>query len=105
MFFSEKAPFSIPNKSAINNKSLRSLNRQIRDEYQKLIPSLKLKLYFVFGKQETGMDILDEELTEFDDLIIADFTDIYNNLPLKVNLLFLFCFEFYVERFSLKLSE
>ncbi|CAG5110016.1 Oidioi.mRNA.OKI2018_I69.chr2.g4469.t1.cds [Oikopleura dioica] len=70
-------------KSAINNKKLRSFNRQIRNEYQKLIPDWKLKLYFVFGKKDAGMDLLYKELEEFDDLIIADFNDIYNNLPLK----------------------
>lgn len=71
-------------KSAINNKKLRSFNRQIRNEYQKLIPDQKIKLYFVFGKKEVGMELLYQELEEFDDLIIADFNDVYNNLPLKV---------------------
>ena len=45
---------------------------------------MKLKLYFVFGKRPTGMDALQKELEEFDDLIIANFSDEYNNLPLKV---------------------
>jgi len=46
---------------------------------------MKLKLYFVFGKKKTGMDALQKELDQFDDLIIANFSDEYNNLPLKVN--------------------
>ena len=71
-------------KSAIGNKNLRSFNRRIRDEYQKLLPGMKLKLYFVFGKRPTGMEALEKELAEFDDLIIANFSDEYNNLPLKV---------------------
>jgi len=45
---------------------------------------MKLKLYFVFGKRPNGMEILQKELEQFDDLIIANFTDEYNNLPLKV---------------------
>jgi hypothetical protein len=45
---------------------------------------MKLKLYFVFGRRPTGMDALQNELEEFDDLIIANFSDEYNNLPLKV---------------------
>lgn len=45
---------------------------------------MKLKLYFVFGKRPRGMEILQKELEQFDDLIIANFTDEYNNLPLKV---------------------
>ena len=45
---------------------------------------MKLKLYFVFGKRPTGMDALEKELEQFDDLIIANFSDEYNNLPLKV---------------------
>ena len=45
---------------------------------------MKLKLYFVFGKRPTGMEALEKELAEFDDLIIANFSDEYNNLPLKV---------------------
>ncbi|CBY08085.1 unnamed protein product [Oikopleura dioica] len=44
---------------------------------------MKLKLYFVFGKRPNGMEILQKELEQFDDLIIANFTDEYNNLPLK----------------------
>ncbi|CBY15544.1 unnamed protein product [Oikopleura dioica] len=44
---------------------------------------MKLKLYFVFGKRKTGMDALQKELDQFDDLIIANFSDEYNNLPLK----------------------
>ena len=30
------------------------------------------------------MDALEKELEEYDDLIIANFSDEYNNLPLKV---------------------
>jgi len=51
---------------------------------------MKLKLYFVFGKSSIGMDDLEKELIEFDDLIIANFSDEYNNLPLKVNKLHIF---------------
>lgn len=79
----EKNEIPIFIKSAIGNKNLRSFNRQIRDEYQKLVPGMKLKLYFVFGGRPTGMDALQNELEEFDDLIIANFRDEYNNLPLK----------------------
>ena len=47
---------------------------------------MKLKLYFVFGKRPTGMDALEKELEENDDLIVANFSDEYNNLPLKVKI-------------------
>jgi len=81
----EKNEIPIFIKSAIGNKNLRSFNRSIRDEFQKLVPGMKLKLYFVFGKRKTGMDALQKELDQFDDLIISNFSDEYNNLPLKVN--------------------
>ena len=40
-------------------------------------------MYFLLGKPEKMSDALTKEIEEFNDIVIGDFEDTYNNLPQK----------------------
>ena len=66
---------------------MRSLVRQLRDVMQNQMSKLHVQLFFVFGRQsglnEANTKRFADEQAQFDDFIIGDFVDAYDNLTLK----------------------